>query len=107
VVSRKTANAPAVQAEAQTEISAEAGGTSNDEDIAAMLLSLPDGSYDGPFDAGLKVPEGSTVHETPPPPDLAAQRAQGREKAKHAAPRNTSQAAKNILAKYMNRPGAQ
>jgi pSer/pThr/pTyr-binding forkhead associated (FHA) protein len=99
--------APATQADAQRETSAEEGGTSNDDDIAAMLLSLRDDSSDGPFDGGSEVPEGSTVHEMRPPPDLAAQLAKEREKAKHAAAGNTSQAAKSILEKYMKRPRAQ
>ncbi len=92
---------------AQAETSAEGGGTSSDEDIAAMLLSLRDDSSDGPLGGGSEVPEGSTVHEMPPPPDRAAQLAVGREKAKHVAPGNTSQAAKSILAKYMKQPRAQ
>jgi pSer/pThr/pTyr-binding forkhead associated (FHA) protein len=100
-------DAPAGKVEAQTETSAEGGVASNDEDIAAMLLSLRDDSSDGAFGGGSEVPEGSTVHEMPPPPDLATQRAKEREKAKHAAPGNTSQAAKSILEKYMKRPGAQ
>jgi hypothetical protein len=43
----------------------------------------------------------------PPPLNLAAQAALEREKAKHAARGNTSQAAKSILAKYMKQPRAQ
>jgi predicted component of type VI protein secretion system len=100
-------DAPAAQADAQTETSAEGGGASNDDDIASMLLSLGEDSSDGPFGGGSEVPEGSTIHEMPPPPDLAAQLAQEREKAKHVAHGNTSQAAKSILAKYMKRPWAQ
>jgi pSer/pThr/pTyr-binding forkhead associated (FHA) protein len=69
----------AAQAEAQTETSAEGGGTSNDESIAAMLLSLCDDSSDGPFSVGSEYLEGSTVHEMSPPPELAAQLAQERE----------------------------
>jgi predicted component of type VI protein secretion system len=99
-------DAPAAQADAQTETSAEGGGTSNDDDIAAMLLSLHDDSSDGPFGGASEVPEGSTVHEMPAPLDLAAQLAKERKKAKLAAPGNTSQAAKSILAKYMNPPRA-
>jgi pSer/pThr/pTyr-binding forkhead associated (FHA) protein len=100
-------DAPAAQADAQTETSAEGEGTSNEDDIAAMLLSLGDDSSDGPLGGGSAVPEGSTIHEMPPPPDLAAQLAKERERAKHRAPRNTSQAAKGILEKYMNQPRAQ
>jgi predicted component of type VI protein secretion system len=99
-------DAPAVQADAQTETSAEGGRISNDDDIAAMLLSLGDDRSDGPFGGGSEVPEGSTVHEMPAPPDLTAQLAKERERAKHAATGNTSQAAKSILAKYRNPPRA-
>ena len=100
-------DAPVAQTEAQTEASAEGRGNSSDEDIAAMLLSLRDDSSDGSFGSGSEVPEGSTVHEMPSPSYLAAQLAQEREKAKHAAPGNTAQAAKSILAKYMKQPRAQ
>jgi predicted component of type VI protein secretion system len=95
-------DAPAVQGDAQTETSGERRSTSNDDDIAAILLSLGDDSSDGAFAGGSEVPEGSTVHEMPSPPDLAAQLAKERAKAKHATRGNTSQAAKSILAKYMN-----
>ncbi len=103
VASDTQTDAPAAQAET----SAEGGGTSSDEDIAAMLLSLRDDSSDRPFDGGSEVPDGSTIHEKPPPTDLAAQLAPEREKAKHVASGNTAQAAKNILAKYMKQPRAQ
>jgi len=97
-------DAPAAQVDTQTETSAEGGVSSNDDDIAAMLLSLGDDSSDGPFGGGSEVPEGSSVPEMPPPPDLAAQRAKERERAKPAAPANTSKAAKGILDKYRTRP---
>jgi len=100
-------DAPAAQAEAQTDTRAEGGVISSDEDIAAMLLSLRDDSSEGPFGSGSGVPEGSTIHEIPPPTGLAAQLTPEREKAKHAASGNTSQAAKSILAKYMKQPRAQ
>ena len=100
-------DAPAAQADAQTETAAEGEVTSNDDDIAAMLLSLHDDSSDGAFGSGSEVPEGSTVHEMPLPPDRAAQLAKEREKATHATRGNTSQAAKSILAKYMNPSRAQ
>jgi pSer/pThr/pTyr-binding forkhead associated (FHA) protein len=81
------------------------GDSSNDDDIAAMLLSLHD---DGPSVApgsSPDVPEGSTVHEMPLPPEVAAQMAkEEKEKEKPKSPGNTSNAAKTILEKYMRRP---
>lgn len=86
---------------------AKSDSASSDDDIAAMLLSLhEDSATGGPL--ATEVPEGSTVHEMPLPPEVAAQMAQNeKEKApptKPAAPANTSQAAKSILEKYMKRP---
>jgi predicted component of type VI protein secretion system len=107
VASDTQTDALAAQAHAQTETSAEGGSSSNDEDIAAMLLSLQDDNSDGPLGGGSEVPEGSTIHEMPPPPHLAAQAALEREKSKPAARGNTSQAAKSILAKYMKQPRTQ
>jgi pSer/pThr/pTyr-binding forkhead associated (FHA) protein len=84
------------------------GDSSHDDDIAAMLLSLHDDGATGINSGNAEVPEGSTVHEMPLPPEVAAQMAQQeKEKApssKPAAPANTSQAAKSILEKYMKRP---
>jgi pSer/pThr/pTyr-binding forkhead associated (FHA) protein len=81
--------------------------SSSDDDIAAMLLSLHDDTSAG--GAGLaEVPEGSTVHEMPLPPEVAAQMTQNEKgkapPTKPAPPANTSQAAKSILEKYMKRP---
>jgi len=83
-------------------------GASPDDDIAAMLLSLGDDNTSGISSGSGEVPEGSTVHEMPLPPEVAAQMGQ-QEKgkaspAKPAAPANTSAAAKSILEKYMKRP---
>jgi pSer/pThr/pTyr-binding forkhead associated (FHA) protein len=79
--------------------------SSKDDDIAAMLLSLHDDSAGGSPGTSAEVPEGSTVHEMPLPPEVAAQMAQNeKEKPKPAAAGNTSQAAKSILEKYMKRP---
>lgn len=79
--------------------------SSSDDDIAAMLLSLHDDSAGDSPSGPPEVPEGSTVHEMPVPPDMAAQVAKGeKDKAKTAATGNTSQAAKSILEKYMKRP---
>jgi pSer/pThr/pTyr-binding forkhead associated (FHA) protein len=84
---------------------------SSDDDIAALLLSLHDESSSGLSSGTVEVPEGSTVHEMPLPPELAAQTAQQEtgktppsQPAKPAPPANTSQAAKSILEKYMKRP---
>jgi predicted component of type VI protein secretion system len=107
VATNTQTDAPAVQADTQTETSAEGGVTANDDDIAAMLLSVGDDSREGPFGGGSEVPEGSSVHEIPSPPDLAAQLAKERERAKPATPAKTSQAAESILDKYRKRPRAQ
>lgn len=82
-------------------------GSSNDDDIAAMLLSLHDDSAGGSLsESSPEVPEGSTIHEMPLPPDVAAQMAKKEQEAKPkpSAPANTSSAAKSILEKYMRRP---
>ncbi len=83
-------------------------GASPDDDIAAMLLSLQDENTSGISSGSGEVPEGSTVHEMPLPPDVAAQMGQQEKEkappAKPAAPANTSAAAKSILEKYMKRP---
>ncbi len=84
------------------------GTGSHDDDIAAMLLSLHDDGTPGSSGSGSEVPEGSTVHEMPLPPELAAQAAEKereeKAKAAKAATGNTSSAAKSILEKYMRRP---
>jgi predicted component of type VI protein secretion system len=83
-------------------------GASPDDDIAAMLLSLQDDNTSGISGGSAEVPEGSTVHEMPLPPEVAAQMGQQEKEkappAKPAAPANTSAAAKSILEKYMKRP---
>ncbi|HWG45536.1 MAG TPA: FHA domain-containing protein [Gemmataceae bacterium] len=99
------ANPPAEPAAASAEKS-EDTAASDDDDIAAMLLSLHD---DGSptFSSSPEVPEGSTVHEMPLPPEVAAQMAKNekeKEKEKPKSPGNTSSAAKSILEKYMKRP---
>lgn len=83
------------------------GDSSPDDDIAAMLLSLQEDNPSGITSGSAEVPEGSTVHELPLPPEVAAQMAQQeKDKApsKPAASANTSAAAKSILEKYMKRP---
>ena len=79
---------------------------SNDDDIAAMLLSLHDDGPSGAPGSSPEVPEGSTIHEMPLPPEVAAQLAKNEKesKPKPATPANTSSAAKSILEKYMKRP---
>jgi predicted component of type VI protein secretion system len=85
-------------------------GSGDDEDAAAMLLSLQDDG--GPTSSGNQepspeIPAGSTIMEIPagadgmPPPKGATE--QAKEKAK-AASGNTSTAAKSILEKMMRRP---
>jgi predicted component of type VI protein secretion system len=98
------AESAAPQEAPQTEESASGG---NDDDIAAMLLSLHDDTSGGSSGSTPEVPEGSTVHEMPVPPDVAAEMAKNqkeKEKTKAVAPGNTSLAAKTILEKYMKRP---
>jgi pSer/pThr/pTyr-binding forkhead associated (FHA) protein len=91
-----TPSANAEQAEA---------GASSDDDVAAMLLSLHDDDSGGSLAGSPDVPEGSTVHEMPLPPEFDDEAAKKEpEKPKPAAPANTSSAAKSILEKYMRRP---
>ena len=81
---------------------------SDDDSIAAMLLSLQDdtGTQSG---SPPEVPEGSTVMDlqAPPAPDAAAATAAAaaaKDKDKKKPEGNTSSAAKAILEKYMRRP---
>jgi pSer/pThr/pTyr-binding forkhead associated (FHA) protein len=79
--------------------------SSSDDDVAAMLLSLHDDDSGGSSAGSPEVPEGSTVHEMPLPPEFDDETAKKEpEKPKPAAPANTSNAAKSILEKYMRRP---
>ena len=78
---------------------------SEDDDIAAMLLSMGDDSTSG-LSPDL-IPEGSTVMDlTVPPgetgPEDAAKKDKEKEKPKVSG--NTQSAAKEILEKYMKRP---
>jgi predicted component of type VI protein secretion system len=83
---------------------AKAGGSSDDESVAAMLLSLQDDSTSGMAALGSgEVPEGSTVMDMVIPPDGAPSTDKDKEK-KPATPASTSNAAKAILEKYMKRP---
>lgn len=88
-------------------VKAPAGEGQNDDDIAAMLLSIQD---DGSGGGTGEVPEGSTVMDVMVPPEgqaptdaKQAEKAKGHDKAKQAQA-STSNAAKEILEKYMRRP---
>jgi pSer/pThr/pTyr-binding forkhead associated (FHA) protein len=84
-------------------------GTTADDDIAAMLLSIEgDEAPTGPTDAQ-GVPEGSTIMEMKVPTDdpAAAAAAAGKDDKKGAKPAGTGDtrsAAANILEKMMKRP---
>jgi pSer/pThr/pTyr-binding forkhead associated (FHA) protein len=83
----------------------EPAAVSDDEAIAAMLLSVQDGESP---DAGTpgEVPEGSTVMDLQAPgtPTEESAAAKGKEPEKKKETGNTSSAAKAILEKYMKRP---
>lgn len=74
--------------------------TSDDDSVAAMLLSLQD---DGESSSGIGglVPEGSTVMDLNA---LSGTDTGKKEEKKPSAPANTSNAAKALLEKYMRRP---
>jgi pSer/pThr/pTyr-binding forkhead associated (FHA) protein len=94
---QKVAPAPAPEG-SPTESPAAAG---NEEDAAAMLLSMQDGDVP-PGSASPQVPEGSTVFDLPAPTD-AEKAAKEKEKPKQPTG-DTSTAAKTILEKYLKRP---
>jgi pSer/pThr/pTyr-binding forkhead associated (FHA) protein len=75
----------------------------DEDDIAAMLLSLEDGESSSGADG---VPEGSTVFDMKVPPDVAAGGAKEEKKdaAKQAATGDTRSAAARILEKMTKRP---
>jgi pSer/pThr/pTyr-binding forkhead associated (FHA) protein len=106
--SAKPASSATTAADEQPAADKSEDSSSDDDDIAAMLLSLHDDGTGGSSGGIPEVPEGSTVHEMPLPPELAAQAAEKekeeKNKAKSAALGNTSSAAKSILEKYMRRP---
>jgi pSer/pThr/pTyr-binding forkhead associated (FHA) protein len=81
---------------------------SDDESIAAMLLSLQDDASPDAGGSPGEVPEGSTVMDLQAPqmPGEGAPAAADKDK-KKAAEGNTSNAAKAILEKYMRRPRGQ
>jgi predicted component of type VI protein secretion system len=82
--------------------------SSDDESIAAMLLSLQDDSSPDSGGSPGEVPEGSTVMDlqAPPLPGEAAPADKDKDK-KKPIDGNTSTAAKAILEKYMKRPRGQ
>jgi predicted component of type VI protein secretion system len=97
-VNRPTPPPPA----AKTPVPAEA---SDDESVAAMLLSLQDDSAPGSAESSGEVPEGSTVMDMQAPaglPDPVSNKDKDKDKKKDTG--NTSSAAKAILEKYMRRP---
>ncbi len=80
-------------------------GGSDDESVAAMLLSLQDDEGGGAILGSGEIPEGSTVMDmvVPPPGEGGDGEDKDKEK-KPVASGNTSTAAKAILEKYMKRP---
>jgi predicted component of type VI protein secretion system len=100
-------NRPTPPPGAKTPAPAEA---SDDESIAAMLLSLQDDASPDAGGSPAEVPEGSTVMDLQAPalPGEAAPPAADKDKdKKKAGDGNTSTAAKAILEKYMKRPRGQ
>ena len=97
---------PAPPGKAETKAAAASSGSGDEEDIAAMLLSLQDDSdinSSGPLP---EIPDGTTVMDLKVPTALeqpAAPGEQDKEKAKKAASGNTQSAAKSILEKMMRR----
>ncbi len=100
-------NRPTPSPAAKTPVPAEA---SDDESIAAMLLSVQDDSTPDSGDAPAEVPEGSTVMDLQAPHlmgEAASNAEKDKEKDKKKVDGNTSSAAKAILEKYMRRPRGQ
>jgi hypothetical protein len=87
------------------------GSPQNDEDVAAMLLSLQDDSAPDSGSSSQEIPAGSTVMDIVPgmPPETKEEATQtdgSKPEAKKEVPKpsgNTSQAAKAILEKYTRR----
>jgi predicted component of type VI protein secretion system len=80
-------------------------GSSADDDIAAMLLSLKEEDGTSTVLGSGEIPEGSTVMDMPLPQDMGPDgQPKQEEKPKPAGSPNTSNAAKAILEKYMRRP---
>jgi len=109
----KTAPAEAAKATpaAAKPAAATAKGKSEDDDIAAMLLSLEDDSSSGEGTGeSPHIPDGSTVFDLKVPPEVAAGQKPGEggkpaaPAAKPAATGNTQSAAARILEKMTKRP---
>jgi len=116
-VIRIEAGAPTSTVKAATQLSASAAGASTQtiaaapeaptvgaesadvgqDEAAAMLLAMDDGASTPTEEA--KIPDGTTILDLPATPGAAA-----KGPAKPAAPANSSQAAKDLLSKYMRRP---
>jgi len=81
------------------------GGGGEDDDIAAMLLAMgDDGSTTGTA-TNEAIPDGSTVYDMPIPNEIQGQDGNKDQLQKtKEAQQNTSQAARDILSKYMRRP---
>jgi predicted component of type VI protein secretion system len=98
-----TAKEPAKAAPAKS-------SSTEDDDIAAMLLSIGSDTDTAGLTSDAAVPEGSTVHDlavpqeilNAPGPDGATK--ESKEAKTKAVNANTSVAAKSILEKYMRRP---
>lgn len=101
------AGPPEAPAEAKKPAAAKAPAGGDEDDIAAMLLSIQD-EEGAPASTARpeEIPEGSTVMDLPSP--FAQQPGEGeaakKEPEKKKALGNTSNAAKEILEKYMKRP---
>jgi pSer/pThr/pTyr-binding forkhead associated (FHA) protein len=99
------AKAPDSAPKPNSETPATADGNTEDDDIAAMLMSLNDD--DPSLGSDSVVPDGSTVMEMIVPPsvqDAAKDADKVKEKDKSKTSGNTSNAAKSILEQYMKRP---
>jgi pSer/pThr/pTyr-binding forkhead associated (FHA) protein len=94
--------APADKPPAKAPAAAAAG--SPDEDIAAMLLSLQEDDSPSTNLGSGEIPEGSTVMEMMLPPEMGGEGKPKQEEKPKPAAANTSNAAKEILEKYMRRP---
>jgi pSer/pThr/pTyr-binding forkhead associated (FHA) protein len=79
---------------------------SDDESIAAMLLSVQDDATAGSASPS-EVPEGSTVMDLKAPASAEEGAPKEKDKEKKKETGNTSTAAKAILEKYMRRPRGQ
>jgi pSer/pThr/pTyr-binding forkhead associated (FHA) protein len=103
------AQGPAAAATTLVETTAQApagegGGQGNDDEIAAMLLSLQDDGPSGMLSSEGEVPDGSTVMDLAVTPGPGADAPKAEKEKPKPVLGNTSSAAKSILEKYMRRP---